>query len=849
MALDLNEQTEYNRLLQEALSLAEKLGDAQLKITFSNMPPALNASKKQLTDLNEEVSWLREEWKHFTDDVTSSRQAFVNIVEQIKNQYQGLNLANKAFNGLSSIAQKVLHIQQGAYDLSSKELRVLKEKLNSKVIDLEVAKKVLQDNERSLKNDIEAGKRKGQDISKIQKEYDKVKITLGSINDELSASVKHHEALKEAIEIEAEKADALNKKIGLTGAMIKGISKIPIIGDAINTDKALEAAKNAAKDTGSSFAAMTAGLKSVGGDLLRIAKDPMTLLLTLGAAFLKTIADIDKQTGELAKTFNISYREASKLRGELLEIADATGDINVTTKGLQESAMAVGVALASNALLNKEDLVTMTKLRTQAGLQNEELVKMQKLTLATGGNLESNVKNMLHAAKITSLNNGVLLNEKQLMLEVAKTSKATQLSLGGSAENLGKAVAQAKALGMSLEQVDKIAESLLNFESSITAELEAELLTGKELNLEQARLYAINNDMEGVSREIAKNFGSAAEFSKMNRIQQEAAAKAVGMSREELASTLTDQAALKGLSESQAAQAKAALADARARGMTEEEIKQKGLDSLMAQQSIGEKLNATFEKLKEIFVQLAEPLMPILDTLSGALGIVGKLVQWTGDWGKYIIAAVAAYKTFRAVQKSSLLMSIGEAAMGVIKSSSFLPVVGTAIGIAAAAGVAAMGYKFMTGNDVVSPGKSDSGYGKRTLFGPEGAIKLNDKDTVIAGTNLFDSKQEGLNKAKERSNNPEAKQVIEVKQEAKNETRISDIRKETEIKREQAEAAKATANSNVSSGGSNIDISPLIAELQSVKALLSQIRDKEGNVYMDSTKVGTSLNVGMSKIQ
>ena len=32
---------------------------------------------------------------------------------------------------------------------------------------------------------------------------------------------------------------------------------------------------------------------------------------------------------------------------------------------------------------------------------------------------------------------------------------------------------------------------------------------------------------------------------------------------------------------------------------------------------------------------------------------------------------------------------------------------------------------------------SKGGYGKRTLMAPEGAISLNDKDTVIAGTNLF----------------------------------------------------------------------------------------------------------------
>ena len=41
------------------------------------------------------------------------------------------------------------------------------------------------------------------------------------------------------------------------------------------------------------------------------------------------------------------------------------------------------------------------------------------------------------------------------------------------------------------------------------------------------------------------------------------------------------------------------------------------------------------------------------------------------------------------------------------------------------------------GNDIMSPGTGGSGYGSRTLFGPEGAIQLNNKDTVIAGTDLF----------------------------------------------------------------------------------------------------------------
>ncbi len=52
------------------------------------------------------------------------------------------------------------------------------------------------------------------------------------------------------------------------------------------------------------------------------------------------------------------------------------------------------------------------------------------------------------------------------------------------------------------------------------------------------------------------------------------------------------------------------------------------------------------------------------------------------------------------------------------------------------------------GDDVFSPGETSSGYGKRTLFGPEGAIELNNKDSVIAGTDLFgdssSNKKEGF---------------------------------------------------------------------------------------------------------
>jgi hypothetical protein len=49
-----------------------------------------------------------------------------------------------------------------------------------------------------------------------------------------------------------------------------------------------------------------------------------------------------------------------------------------------------------------------------------------------------------------------------------------------------------------------------------------------------ARQYALNNDYANLAKEINNQIGTSAEFGEMNRIQQEAIAKSVGMSAEEL---------------------------------------------------------------------------------------------------------------------------------------------------------------------------------------------------------------------------------------------------------------------------------------------------------------------------
>ena len=174
---------------------------------------------------------------------------------------------------------------------------------------------------------------------------------------------------------------------------------------------------------------------------------------------------------------------------------------------------------------------------------------------------------------------------------------------------------------------------ILNLEG--TKELEAELLLGKDINLEKARTAALNNDLATLAEEIAEQAGTAAEFGAMNRIEQEALAGAVGMGREELAQMLFTQEQLVGLSGDEVALREKQINDLQAKGLSQDQIKAKlakqSVSDLKKQVSVQENLAAAVDKLKQVFIGLAGPILqivaPIVDILIPAIAALGILLM------------------------------------------------------------------------------------------------------------------------------------------------------------------------------------------------------------------------------
>jgi hypothetical protein len=570
-------------------------------------------------------------------------------------------------------------------------------------------------------------------------------------------------------------------------------------------------------------------------------------------ALVNAFGTSQKGIGDLAKGLGMSASRATVMRQEFADIANLSMNANLSVKALQESQLAIGQALGTNAKLNEKDLETMTDLVKKTGLQHSELIGIEKLSLATGKSLDDNVEAALGGATAFASQNKLVVDNNKVLREVNKASSALKLSLGGSVEELGKAVVQAQKFGINLEQAENIASSMLDFESSIEAELSAELLTGKNLNLEKARGLALEGKSVEAAAEILKQVGGTAEFSKMNVIQQEAMAKAVGMTRDQLASSLIEREALEKMSAKEGESALQAYERLKAQGKTQAEIVallgEKAAGDL-EQQSAQEKFNNSVEHLKDIFVQVMDELAPVFDVLASIAEIVlpainyallpvkivfeaiGSSVQMIKDMfagdiepsfenilgtalklGGAIVAIVSTMKIYKAIQAGIALqkraaliaeaqgnsLGKGGAIMALIRgawsSSGVIPFIGAGLAIAAIAGGMAL-INSQAKAEKVQDAAIDP-KGGLIVSGPKGTYQGDPNDTVIMGT--------GIGKGK----------------------------------------GKTTPQQGGGGGTVNIDMTQTNALLQQ----LINVIQTGGNVMLDGQKVGTALKLGSFKTQ
>ena len=505
------------------------------------------------------------------------------------------------------------------------------------------------------------------------------------------------------------------------------------------------------------------------------------------AGIFKIIIDaafrFNKISTEIGKNLGYSAEKADEITTKFVDVAQNSSNINVTLANLGEAMSQLNEATGLVANYSADALETQIMLTKQFGLTGDEAAGIYELSVLTGKS-SSEVNDSMVGAFVNMRNQlkaGVPF--KATIAEAAKVSGQLAANLGNNPIAIVKAVTQAKALGTTLEQVKNQGEALLNFETSLENELKAELLTGKQLNLERARAAALTGDQVALAEELNKNVGSLEEFQGMNVLQQKALAEAVGLTTDQLADQLRKQKIAQETGKSLAQITKEEAIDAEKR------------------QGVQDKFNQAVLKLQDFFGNLvAGPVGQLLEMLSQALNLINYIltpIQLLFDFAKSIGEAFGGLLDklgfIGKLLKGIASLAIVYAAYSAYASLAMIPIVGPVLGGIAAAAIASAGFAMLNskkGDDVMSEG----GYGKRTLLAPEGAIKLNDKDTVIAGTDLGGGGGLG-----------------------------------------------GGDRDKGSMGGSSIDITPMVTAINEVKAAVRELMNRPVIINMDSKQVGSSL--------
>jgi hypothetical protein len=260
---------------------------------------------------------------------------------------------------------------------------------------------------------------------------------------------------------------------------------------------------------------------------------------------LSGVADLllgaNDQIIKAGRNLGLSRGEAEKMANHFQDVSFRNNDIYVTSKKLMDTQVSLGAQLGINNQLTDEQLSTLTKLKDIAGIDEQTQASIAESSTITGKTAKETTQAVL--AQVVGLQKatGISLNQKQILKEASSLGGYLGLSFAKYPGQLSKALVTAKSFGLELKQLDSIADSFLDFESSISNEFEAQLLTGKDINLTKAREAFLNNDLATAAGEISSQVGSSADFMKMNRIQAESLAKAMGMSRDQLGDMLKKQ--------------------------------------------------------------------------------------------------------------------------------------------------------------------------------------------------------------------------------------------------------------------------------------------------------------------
>ena len=432
------------------------------------------------------------------------------------------------------------------------------------------------------------------------------------------------EDLQKAADDAADKIEGLFNKIPgggmifrfLGGEELKGrLNKAVSDGVAVMAQKMQEGAKgiDAFKAGFGEFASQVKAIPNIGMVL------GIGAAIALAGALYTIFSSISKEAKKLSEETGVAFSQARKLNDEARSVASTMGVQLATSEDITAVQKEMLSEFGTMAMVSTEVAGSVADMGKAFGYGAAQAGKTHAALMGIGASQQEAADLQLETSA-NALKAGV--NIAAVQKDIAQNAKSTAKYFAGNPKALNKAAVEAAKMGVSLSQMASISDKLLDIESSLQSQFEAQAMTGKSLNFDLARQLALEGDIAGATKEILKEVGTAAEFGNMTMVQKKAMAKAAGMEVGELQKSLLIKEKMGNLDDDQLA----AMTNLNLSAKELAALNPKQLKAKLAEQQATDKAAASFAAIKNQFMTALVPLAETFGSILSAIAPVMKIL-------------------------------------------------------------------------------------------------------------------------------------------------------------------------------------------------------------------------------
>ena len=369
------------------------------------------------------------------------------------------------------------------------------------------------------------------------------------------------------------------------------------------------------------------------------------IIFYIASKIVTAFTSIEDAAFEVRKNLGLIGKEGDRFKTIITDVYVRFANLGVTTETVGKTINSIANGLGSSLLITQEMVENFSIIETSLGIASEQSVKVAR-TLA-GISKSSSMSQSSMIGFVKELSRAAGTSFVRVMEDLANLGESVRLTFRGTSVQLIKSTVEARRLGLSISDVGVAAEKLLDFQESITAEIEASVMLGRNISFNDARVLAYRGDILGATKQILDTVEKTADLNQLDYFTLKAIAASTGLTVDKLQESLQIRKDLRLVEAMGTEEARKLTSEYKSlNNMSESFAKSEGeraienlknVNNLALQKQLQTELNG-------LILQLGQAFLPVLQSLASVLQIFTDINTWLrttiGDTGAKWVSAL-----------------------------------------------------------------------------------------------------------------------------------------------------------------------------------------------------------------